>query len=49
MRLSADQSHLQWHSTLEDRQQTLDDEPDTSIWQRGFLWLIGPFVPEALL
>lgn len=49
VRLSADQSHLQWHSTLEDRQQTLDDEPDTSIWQRGFLWLIGPFVPEALL
>ena len=49
VRLSADKSHLQWHSTLEDRQQTLDEEPDTSIWQRGFLWLIGPFVPEALL
>ena len=40
---------LQWSGVDDDREVTLSEEPDASLWQRIKLMLLWPFVPESLL
>ena len=48
--LSKDKSSLEWHlPTAEGGTQVLTEEPDSTWWQRLWLNLIGPLVPEDAL
>jgi putative cardiolipin synthase len=40
---------LEWHLPSPERDQVLTDEPDSTWWQRLWLNLIGPLVPEDAL
>jgi phosphatidylserine/phosphatidylglycerophosphate/cardiolipin synthase-like enzyme len=47
--LSKDKSHLEWHLSTAEGDQVLTEEPDSTWWQRLWLNLIGPLVPEDAL
>ncbi|HEU5296397.1 MAG TPA: phospholipase D family protein [Burkholderiaceae bacterium] len=48
--LSKDKSQLEWHlPSAEGSTQVLTEEPDSTWWQRLWLNLIGPLVPEDAL
>ena len=50
LRLSPDGSAIQWVTVDDDgRESVLDAPPETSAWQRFWLKLIGPLVPESEL
>jgi putative cardiolipin synthase len=50
LRLSPDGVHAQWVETDAAGEEIVyDEEPGVSAWQRWRLWLLAPFVPEALL
>ncbi len=39
----------EWQITTPEGRQTFFEEPDTGWWQRTWLWLVGPLVPEGHL
>ena len=47
--LSKGKSQLEWHSPTAEGDQVLIEEPDSTWWQRPWLNLIGPLVPEDAL
>jgi putative cardiolipin synthase len=49
VRLTKDKSSLQWTLNTPEGEQTLTEEPDTGWFQRLWLRLIGPLVPEDAL
>ena len=49
VRLNPDGSGLQWLTMDDDHEMILDTEPESSLWQRFYNFMIGPFVPEQLL
>jgi putative cardiolipin synthase len=49
VRLSKDKSQLEWHLPAAEGNQVLTEEPDSTWWQRLWLNLVGPLVPEDAL
>ncbi len=49
VRKNASGACCEWLGYDDDTELLLTEEPDTSAWQRLKLWLLRPFVPEALL
>ncbi len=49
VRLGADKSSLEWNIASSTQEETLYEEPDSGFWERLWLRLVGPLVPEALL
>jgi len=49
VRRKVDGSGLEWLSVEDDKEVVLDEEPDSSAWQRIKAMLLKPFVPESLL
>ena len=49
LRLTADGQCCEWLGYDGDQEMVLKEEPDSSLWQRIKLMLLGPFVPESLL
>jgi len=49
VRLKPDGSGLEWLSMEGDHEVVLEEEPDSSAWQRFKAMLLTPFVPESLL
>jgi putative cardiolipin synthase len=49
VRRKADGSGLEWLSVDDDKETVLNEEPDSSMWQRIKAILLKPFVPESLL
>ena len=49
VRLRSNGGGLEWVSVDDDKESVLDEEPDSSMWQRFKAMLLKPFVPESLL
>jgi putative cardiolipin synthase len=49
VRLRGNGGGLEWVSVDDDKENVLDEEPDSSMWQRFKAMLLKPFVPESLL
>jgi len=49
LRKTADGHCCEWLGYEDDKELVLTEEPDSSLWQRIKLRLLGPFVPESLL
>jgi putative cardiolipin synthase len=49
VQLSKDKSQLEWHLPPAEGNQVLTEEPDSTWWQRLWLNLVGPLVPEDAL
>lgn len=49
LRKTAAGTCCEWLGYDDDSELLLTEEPDSSVWQRLKLWLLRPFVPEALL
>ena len=49
LRLDATTGRLQWLTGEGEKQVILDTEPETGFFQRLFIPLVGPFIPESLL
>ena len=49
LRLAPSGSSIQWLSTDGEKEVILDTEPESSLAQRLYNFLLGPFVPESLL
>ncbi|MEO8524525.1 MAG: phospholipase D family protein [Caldimonas sp.] len=49
VRLRPDRQGLEWRIGSGEGEQTFTEEPDTGWWQRTFLRVVGPFVPEGQL
>ena len=49
VRLGRETGRPEWHISTPEGQQIFFEEPDTVWWQRAWLWLIGPLVPEGHL
>jgi putative cardiolipin synthase len=49
LRKTKDGHCCEWLGYEDDRELVLSEEPDSSLWQRIKLRLLGPFVPESLL
>ena len=49
LRLNPDGGGLQWLTMDDDKEVILDTEPESSLWQRVYNFMLGPLVPEQLL
>jgi putative cardiolipin synthase len=49
VKLSKDKSQIEWHLPASEGALVLTEEPDSTWWQRLWLNLIGPLVPEDVL
>jgi len=49
VKLSKDKSRIEWHVPASEGGEVLTEEPDSTWWQRLWLNLIGPLVPEDVL
>ena len=49
VKLAPDGNGCTWHSTEDDKDVVITEEPDSSAWTRFKLWMLRPFVPESLL
>ena len=49
LRLASDGQRLEWISKEADGTRVLNEEPESSFWDRLMLNILSPMVPESLL